>query len=190
MEGEIQEFEKELSFLRDQSKNVETELVRKLQDISEKYKVAVHERDQLQVRLKDVTGKAHEMSVQLRDIQLYTQAMEKENQFLRLEVERTKYSKDKEGYSKFIGGLMKHNSKGQGKSSNDGGGAAATSSLTRSSIRREQQQLLDQVEPLQEISINKMNRQAAATIQMSESQEQLLLKSVLKRAGIENSSLH
>jgi len=33
--------------------------------------------------------------------------MEKENQFLRLEVERVKYSKDKEGYSKFLSGLLK-----------------------------------------------------------------------------------
>jgi hypothetical protein len=32
----------------------------------------------------------------------YTQAMEKENQFLRLEVEKSKYSKDKEGYSSVI----------------------------------------------------------------------------------------
>jgi hypothetical protein len=34
--------------------------------------------------------------------------MEKENQFLRLEVEKSKYSKDKEGYSRFIQGLIKH----------------------------------------------------------------------------------
>ena len=33
--------------------------------------------------------------------------MEKENHYLRLEVERVKYSKDKEGYSKFISGLLK-----------------------------------------------------------------------------------
>jgi RNA:NAD 2'-phosphotransferase (TPT1/KptA family) len=34
--------------------------------------------------------------------------MEKENQFLRLEVERIKYGKDKDQYNKFISGLMKH----------------------------------------------------------------------------------
>jgi uncharacterized protein YueI len=47
----------------------------------------------------------------------YTQAIEKENQFLRLEVEKSKYSKDKEGYSKFIQGLIKH--RGGGTSSAD-----------------------------------------------------------------------
>ena len=99
--------------------------------------------------------------------------MEKENQFLRLEVERTKYSKDKEGYSKFIGGLMKNRG-----ASTEGTG---NTSLTRS-IRREQL-----AEPLQEISIHKINRQPS--IQLSDSQEQLLLKSALRKAGIENSNL-
>ena len=70
--------------------------------------------------------------------------MEKENQYLRHEVERTKYSKDKEGYSKFIGGLMKNRAT---SSTNEGG----NTSLTRS-IRRES------VEPLQDISIQKINK--------------------------------
>ena len=38
----------------------------------------------------------------------YTQAMERENAFLRQEIERVKYSKDKDSYSRFISGLMKN----------------------------------------------------------------------------------
>ena len=64
----------------------------------------------MQLKLKEQTQKAQELAGQLRDQQYYTQAMEKENNFLRLEIERTKYSKDKEGYSRFISGLMKNKS--------------------------------------------------------------------------------
>jgi hypothetical protein len=79
--------------------------------------------------------------------------MEKENQFLRLEVEKSKYSKDKEGYSRFIQGLIKH----RGPST-----SADQTSLTR---RRE--------EPLQELQISKVNTSSnnnrQQQIQMSES---------------------
>jgi phage host-nuclease inhibitor protein Gam len=67
MESDIKEFEREIGGLRDQSKKVESELVRKLQDVSEKYKATVHERDQMQAKLKELTLKAHEMTVTIRD---------------------------------------------------------------------------------------------------------------------------
>jgi len=100
----------------------------------------------------------------------YTQAMEKENQYLRLEVEKSKYSKDKEGYSKFIQGLIKHR------------GTAPTSTTESTSLTRRRE------EPLQELQISKVNTSSNNSrpqqIQMSESQEQLLLKSALRKAGV------
>ncbi len=62
LENEVREFERELSLLRDQSKKVESDLVRKLQDLSEKYKAAVSERDMLQLKTKDLTAKNLEVS--------------------------------------------------------------------------------------------------------------------------------
>lgn len=58
----MRDFEHELSLLRDQSKKVESDLMRKLQDLSEKYKTTVNERDQLQLKAKDLTTKNLEMS--------------------------------------------------------------------------------------------------------------------------------
>ncbi len=43
----MRDFERELNTLREQSKKVETDLVKKLQDLSEKFKAAAHERDHL-----------------------------------------------------------------------------------------------------------------------------------------------
>lgn len=48
-----------------------------------------------------------ELQAQARDSAFYTAAIEKENQFLRLEIEKTKYSKDKEEFSRFMSGLTK-----------------------------------------------------------------------------------
>ena len=62
LESEVRDFERELNTLREQSKKVETDLVKKLQDLSEKYKTAAHERDHLQVKVKDLTAKNLEMS--------------------------------------------------------------------------------------------------------------------------------
>lgn len=42
----------------------------------------------------------------MKDQQLYVSALEKENYFLREEIERTKFSKDKNEYSRFISGLI------------------------------------------------------------------------------------
>lgn len=42
---------------------------------------------------------------QINDNSVYTNALEKENHFLREEIERTKYSKSKEDYTKFLSGL-------------------------------------------------------------------------------------
>jgi hypothetical protein len=60
--------------------------------------------------------------------------MEKENNFLRLEIERTKYSKDKEGYSKFISGLMKNKSSTTAENSS----TSLTRSLGTRSVGNEQ----------------------------------------------------
>ncbi len=78
----------------------------------------------------------------------YTQGMEKENQFLRLEVEKSKYSKDKEGYSKFIQGLIKHR----------GGAPISTTDSTSLTRRRE--------DPLQELQISKVNTSSNNTRQV------------------------
>ena len=62
--------------------------------------------------------------------------MEKENMFLRQEIERVKYSKDKDSYGRFMAGLMK----------NKGG----------SSMKVEQ-------EPLKEITISNVNKRIEFT---------------------------
>lgn len=63
---------------------------------------------------KEVIGaKLADIQSQVKDAQQYSTAIEKENQYLRLEMERVKYSKDKEGYSKFINGLIKPKERGQ-----------------------------------------------------------------------------
>ena len=41
----------------------------------------------------------------MKDNEYYASALERENVFLRVEIERSKYSKDKEEYGKFITGL-------------------------------------------------------------------------------------
>lgn len=48
------------------------------------------------------------MQAQIRDTAFYTQAMEKENMFLRQEIERVKYSKEKDSYGRFMAGLIKN----------------------------------------------------------------------------------
>lgn len=65
--------------------------------------------------------------------------MEKENQYLRLEVERVKYSKDKEGYSKFISGLLKPKEK---TSSSDSQPLSEISLTKQNTLRESQEQLL------------------------------------------------
>jgi hypothetical protein len=62
LEAEVRDFERELNTLREQSKKVETDLVKKLQDLSEKFKAAAHERDHLQVKVRDMTAKNLEMA--------------------------------------------------------------------------------------------------------------------------------
>lgn len=62
LEAEVREFERELNTLREQSKKVETDLVKKLQDLSEKYKAVAHDRDNLQGKVRDMTAKNLEMA--------------------------------------------------------------------------------------------------------------------------------
>jgi len=72
--------------------------------------------DRLKHTLADkevINAKLGDIQSQVKDAQQYSAAIEKENQYLRLEVERVKYSKDKEGYSKFISGLIKPKERGQ-----------------------------------------------------------------------------
>ena len=56
---------------------------------------------------REEAKKLTELQAQARDSAFYTAAIEKENQFLRLEIEKTKYSNDKEQYSRFMSGLTK-----------------------------------------------------------------------------------
>lgn len=42
----------------------------------------------------------------MKDSNYYTNALEKENSFLREEIEKTKYSKDKNEYGRFIQNLV------------------------------------------------------------------------------------
>ena len=74
--------------------------------MSDRLKLALSDKDTLTTQLVDLQS-------QVKDAQQYSVAIEKENQYLRLEVERVKYSKDKEGYSKFISGLIKPKERGQ-----------------------------------------------------------------------------
>jgi hypothetical protein len=48
----------------------------------------------------------------LKDGSHYISAVERENQFLREEIEKSKYCKDKEDYGKFISGLLPMKKKG------------------------------------------------------------------------------
>ena len=74
----------------------------------------------------------------MKDSQQYSTAIEKENQYLRLEVERVKYSKDKEGYSKFISGLIKQKDRGQ----SDGAPLQEIMLTKQNTLRESQEQLL------------------------------------------------
>ena len=74
--------------------------------MSDRLKLTLTDKDALASKLGDLQS-------QIKDAQQYSAAIEKENQYLRLEVERVKYSKDKEGYSKFISGLIKPKERGQ-----------------------------------------------------------------------------
>ena len=74
----------------------------------------------------------------MKDCQQYSTAIEKENQYLRLEVERVKYSKDKEGYSKFISGLIKPKKRGQ----SDGAPLQEIILTKQNTLRESQEQLL------------------------------------------------
>ena len=65
------------------------------------------ERENAISKVREQANQIKELEKQVKDSQFYTSAIEKENQFLRLEVERVKYSKDKEGYNKFLSGLLK-----------------------------------------------------------------------------------
>ena len=107
LETEIRDIDRELTALRDQSKLVEGDLLRKLHELTDKYKAVQADREHLSAKLKESTARALELHTVNRDSTTYIKAIEKENQFLRMEVERTKYSKDKEGYSRFISGLVK-----------------------------------------------------------------------------------
>jgi hypothetical protein len=73
--------------------------------MSDRLKLTLTDKDALATKLVDIQS-------QVKDTQQYSAAIEKENQYLRLEVERVKYSKDKEGYSKFISGLIKPKERG------------------------------------------------------------------------------
>jgi dihydroxyacetone kinase DhaKLM complex PTS-EIIA-like component DhaM len=82
-------------------------MILKMQDLSDKLRAALMEKEALALVQKDQTKKMNVVEVQLLESTYYTSALEKENAFLRLEIERSKYSKDKEGYSKFLSGLLK-----------------------------------------------------------------------------------
>lgn len=79
----------------------------RLQDLSAKLEQCQQDRDALQLVHREEAKKLTELQAQARESAFYTAAMEKENQFLRLEIEKTKYSKDKEQYSRFMSGLTK-----------------------------------------------------------------------------------
>lgn len=80
----------------------------KLQELGEKLKLTCQERDALALVQREEARKQQELQAQIRDTAFYTQAMEKENVFLRQEIERVKYSKDKDSYGRFMAGLMKN----------------------------------------------------------------------------------
>lgn len=54
-----------------------------------------------------------DMESALKDTEFYASSLEKENHFLREEIEKTKYSKDKQEYNKFLGGLTQLRNKKQ-----------------------------------------------------------------------------
>lgn len=85
--------------MKEHSRTVESDLLAKLHALSDSYKSLMQERDQLALKCKDTQS-------EWRRVEVFAEAVEKENAYLRLEVERVKYSKDKEGYSKFLGGLI------------------------------------------------------------------------------------
>jgi hypothetical protein len=62
---------------------VEEELLRKLQEVTEKFIQTQQERDALHLVSKEHDRKVSELNTQLKDNAFYTSAMEKENIFLR-----------------------------------------------------------------------------------------------------------
>ena len=105
-EDEIREFQTELLQISDQSKEVEQNLVAKLHEISEKYQKSILAQEDYQKQAKLDKRKLDEIQFSVRDQQLYANALEKENYFLREEIEKAKFNKDKNEYSKFVSGLL------------------------------------------------------------------------------------
>ena len=87
-----------MTLLKEHNRKVEQDLLQKVQEYSEKHKQSQIERDSCQLSLKEQSKRVSDLQNQIRESTLYTNAVEKENQFLREEIERTKYSKDKEQY--------------------------------------------------------------------------------------------
>ncbi|CDW87912.1 UNKNOWN [Stylonychia lemnae] len=123
-EKDMVEIQMDIKQISDHSKDVERDLLDKLHQISEKYRLACVQIDDLQTHQKQDKKKIDEMQYQVKDHNFYTSALEKENQFLREEVEKVKYSKDKNEYSKFLQNLvpirgMKLTSSSYGKNNQD-----------------------------------------------------------------------
>lgn len=85
---------------------MEKSLLLKLQELSEKYREAVRQNEESNAKYKQDVQKFENMQLALKDNQYYVNAVERENAFLREEIERAKYSKDKAEYTRFISGLV------------------------------------------------------------------------------------
>lgn len=106
--------------MADASKEVERSLLSNLQETSEKYKQALQNIDGLTHQRNLDSRKHEELTASIKDTQYYMSALEKENAFLREEVERTKYSKDKAEYGKFLSNLIPIRGKKQVNDENTG----------------------------------------------------------------------
>lgn len=91
--------------MRDHSKEVEKQLIDKLHEISEKYKDLFREKEEMQSTLRDAKKRCQEAEYNFKDREVYMGALERENLYLRDEIERAKFSKDKEEYGRFVSGL-------------------------------------------------------------------------------------
>lgn len=104
-EVEINEFQKEILEVEKQSKNVESELVEKLQQVSDKYRETKEALFAEEQRQNNLQVQITDYQATLRDNQYYIGQIEKENQLLRDEVEKIKYKNSKDEYKNFLGGL-------------------------------------------------------------------------------------
>jgi len=85
----------------------------KLQEITAKYRQVLQESENKKYEYEKALRESKEAMKNAKENENYAVTLEKENEFLRAEIERCRFYKDKEEYGKFLGGLTQIKKKGQ-----------------------------------------------------------------------------